>query len=171
VPGKSRPLREQEIQVLQKTSPFLILILSMIGVGLIEVSVSWSLYYWFGAYLVTGLLFIVQDKVSAKERAGGSATMQHVLHWVGAMAALGLVFLFIQTERVDASQAGLIAVLLLGFAVFTDGLRIHLRYMLVGIYLFITAAIMAYVESFIWWFLLLSIALIVFEIYWMRKSA
>jgi ABC-type multidrug transport system fused ATPase/permease subunit len=164
-------LREQEIQVLQKTSPFLILILSMAGVGLTEISVSWSFYYWFGAYLATGILFIVQDKASAKESARESATMQHTLHWIGAMAALALVFLFIRTERVDASQAGLMAVLLLGFAVFTDGLRIHLRYMLVGIYLFITVAIMAYIETYIWWFLLLSVALIALEIYWMRKSA
>lgn len=153
--------------MLQKTSPFLILILSMAGVGLTEISVSWSFYYWFGAFLVTGLLFVVQAKSSAQERA----TLQHVLHWMGALVALGLIFLFIRTESIDASQAGLMAVLLLGFSVFTDGLRIHLRYMLVGIYLFITVAIMAYIESYIWWFLLLSVALIALEIYWMRKSA
>lgn len=153
--------------MLQKSSPFLILILSMAGVGLIEISVSWSFYYWFGAFLITGLLFVVQAKKSAQERE----TLQHVLHWIGALAALGLIFLFIRTERIDASQAGLMAVLLLGFSVFADGLRIHLRYMLVGIYLFVTAAIMAYIESYIWWFLLLSVALIALEVYWIRKSA
>jgi hypothetical protein len=153
--------------VFEKTSPFLILIVSMVGVGLTEISVSWSFYYWFGAFLVTGILFVVQAKTRNQE----SATSHHVLHWVGALVALGLIFLFIRTERIDASQAGLMAVLLLGLSVFTDGLRIHLRYMLVGIYLFVTAAIMAYIESYIWWFLLLSVALIALEIYWMRKSA
>lgn len=152
--------------MLQKVSPFLILILSMIGVGLIEVSVAWSLYYWFGCYTVVGLLFIFQ----AQENGKGSATMHHVLHWLGSIGALGVVFLFIHTERMDASQGGLVAVLVLALAVFTDGLRIHPRYMLVGFYLFLTAGIMAYIEAFIWWFLLLSLALIALEIYWMRKS-
>lgn len=151
--------------MLQKVSPLLILILSMTGVGLIEVSVSWSHYYWFGCYIAVGLLFIVQAKGSNQE----NAILHHVLHWLGSIGALGIVFLFIQTERLDASQGGLVAVLLLALAVFTDGLRIHPRYMLVGIYLFLTAGIMAYIEAFIWWFLLLSLALIALEIYWMRK--
>lgn len=153
--------------MLQKVSPFLVLILSMTGVGLIEVSVSWSLYYWFGCYIAVGLLFIIQ----AKDGAQQNAILHHILHWLGSIGALGIVFLFIKTERLDASQAGLVAVLLLALAVFTDGLRIHSRFMLVGIYLFVTAAIMAYIEAFIWWFLLLSIALITYEIYWMRKPS
>lgn len=153
--------------MLKKASPFLVLILSMIGVGLIEVSVSWSLYYWFGCYTAIGLLFIFHAKESNRE----SALLQHALHWLGSIGALAIVFLFIQTERLDASQAGLVAVLLLALAVFTDGLRIHSRFILVGIYLFITAGIMAYIEAFIWWFLLLSLAVIAFELYSMRKSA
>lgn len=144
----------------------MILILSMVGVGLTEVSLSWSFYYWFACYSAIGLLCIFQAKNSSKE----SATMHHLLHWLGSLAALTVVFLFIHTERIDASQAGLVAVLILGLAIFTDGLRISVRYMLVGIYLFVTAVIMAYIETFIWWFLLLSVALIALEIYWIRKS-
>lgn len=153
--------------MLQKVSPLLILILSMTGVGLIEVSVSWSLYYWFGCYIAVGVLFVVLSKAGGQE----SATLHHILHWLGSIGALGIVFLFIQTERLDASQGGLVAVLLLALAVFTDGLRIHSRFALVGIYLFVTAAIMAYIEAFIWWFLLLSLVLIAYEIYLMRKAS
>jgi len=153
--------------VLGKASPIVILVLSVIGVGLIEVSVEWSLYYWFGCFIVVAILFVMQANQSAVD----NQVLRHIYHWLGSLMALGVVFLFTYTESLNPTQAGLVAVLLLGLAIFSDGLRIHIRYAMLGLYLFVTAAMMAYIESFIWWFMLLSIGLIVFEVYCARRAA
>jgi hypothetical protein len=152
-------------------SPFLVLVLSVIGVGVTELSVQYSLYYWGAVFIVVCGLFSYEGSRSDKANGGQSQVGLHVLHWVGALVALILVFWFVRTGSINQDQAGLIAVLLLAFATFSDGLRVGPRYVLVGVYLFAVAAVMAYVEEFLWWFLLLSFLAVGFEIYWLRRAA
>jgi hypothetical protein len=151
-------------------SPSLVLVLSVIGVGITELSVQYSLYYWATVFVVICALFSYEGARNDKEN-GSSQISHHVMHWFGALVALSLVFLFVYTGAINQGQAGLFAVLLLAFATFSDGLRVGPRYVLVGVYLFITAGVMAYVEEFLWWFLLLSFLAIGFEVYWLRRAS
>lgn len=150
-----------------KFTPLAIIILAIIGVAVTEVSLQYSMIYWASSFVLFGLLFSFQAKVSDQP----SNVVQHLLHWSGALIALALVFLFMRSGRLDASQAGSVALLVLALSVFTDGLRIHYRYAVVGVYLFLTTAIMAYVESYLWWFLLISIVVIVFEVIAIKRAS
>lgn len=150
-----------------KFTPLAIIVLAIIGVAVTEVSVEYSMIYWTSAFVLFGILFCFQAKVGDRP----SNTVQHLLHWLGALVALALVFLFLHSGRFEASQAGSIALLVLALSVFTDGLRIHYRYAVVGVYLFLTTAITAYVESYLWWFILISLVVIVLEIIAIKRAS
>lgn len=141
-------------------SPILILVLSIIGVVITEVSVENAIYYWMGVFVFLAILFAVL----ATQAEGPVNVMHHAGHWIGGFSALVMVFLFIEAGRLDASQGGLVSFLVLALTVFTDGLRLHYRYAIVGFYLFAAVAILAFVETFVWWFLLVSVILICVEI-------
>jgi Sec-independent protein secretion pathway component TatC len=94
----------------------------------------------------------------------------HLVHGGGGGAALALVYLFIDAGRIEQSQVGLLSILLLALVTFTDSVRLGIRFSLVGVYLFIVAAIMSYIETFLWWMLLLSGIIVFFEVSLLRQK-
>jgi hypothetical protein len=147
--------------------PLVILLFSVIGVGLTEVSLAYSEIYWAVMFLIFGVIFAW---VSYQKTQQISNALMHLVHWGGGVAALALVYLFIDAGRIEQSQVGLLSILLLALVTFTDSVRLGIRFSLVGVYLFIVAAIMSYIETFLWWMLLLSGIIVFFEVSLLRQK-
>ncbi|KZX78776.1 hypothetical protein A3715_07735 [Oleiphilus sp. HI0009] len=150
----------EERQTRHWFSPILILVLSIIGVVITEVSVETSIYYWMGIFVFLAILFTFL----ALKSDGKVYVMHHAGHWIGGFTALVMVYLFMDAGRLDPSQGALVSFLILALTVFTDGLRLHYRYAVVGFYLFVAVGIIAFVEAFVWWFLVLSLVVIGLEV-------
>jgi len=156
----------EERQTRHWFSPILILILSIVGVVVTEVSVEYSIYYWMVIFVFLAILFTVL----ALQSEGKVHIMHHAGHWIGGFTALVMVYLFMDAGRLDASQGALVSFLILALTVFTDGLRLHYRYAIVGFYLFFSVGIIAFVETFVWWFLVISILVIFVEISLIKQA-
>lgn len=69
------------IRTLHNSAPLAIIILAIIGVAVTEVSLQYSMIYWASSFVLFGLLFSFQAKVSDQP----SNVVQHLLHWSGAL--------------------------------------------------------------------------------------
>lgn len=145
-----------------------LLVLSVIGVGITDFSPAMSHYYWLTMILVFAIaaMFEGYKKAQEKNLPVKNDLIIHLLHWTGALFAVLAVYAFLHTGRIDFEQTGLMILLILALATFLDGIRLGWRFSLAGIFLGITAILMAYVEEFMIVILALAIAIIVAGFFW-----
>jgi len=91
------------------------------------------------------------------------------LHWGGVVCTVVGVFVLRYEKLIDEDGTALVVLLILGLATFLDGIRIGWRFSLVGIFLGISAMIIAYLEQFLPIVVLLAVILIVYSVYHGRR--
>ena len=98
-----------------------------------------------------------------------SLTLWHqLLHWVGILACVYLVAIFVHSGIMGSNQAGLMVLTILALGIFLEGVYTEPTFLLIGITLAIFAAGAAYIESYLSVFMLpvlLIAGAIVFIIY------
>lgn len=116
---------------------------SFIGELAMKASILFGFFYW----ITITPLFFLASLLSEKARnyQTGRETKNLIkyefFYWGSAFIAVILVFLLWDTERIGPSEASIIIHIILAHTMFLTGIVLGLRFYLVGIFLFITAAL------------------------------
>ena len=150
------------------------LLLAFIGVAASDVSRG-SQIYWSALAVVFCLLCVALDWIhEPRGSAWAGPTLRTALHWLGVLAALELVFIFIGAGRLTNADTGLFNGVVLALGTYTCGVYANWRLSVIGIALGLGTAAVAYVEQYLWilFFLaLLSLAGIFFVTRWRYRRA
>jgi hypothetical protein len=153
----------------------ILIVLSLIGVGITDISPKDSSWYWFAMVLIFGGTCMVTEWSRAQEKGYSwtSLFLTQVLHWGSLFVSVQIVFLLLDTGRLDNENTGLIILLMLGLVTFLAGIHIGWRFCLVGIFLGFAVLASAFLEQlkFMWVMLLIGIVLIIFTFFWARHTA
>ncbi len=148
----SKAIRKDEIVLL------FLLIFSGIGVALTDFNPVRGFWFW----LALGPLFWAGSVVMEwpRVKAAGASRMKmiwvQIIHWLGFLSAIYLVFLLNSTGRLNSADFGLVALLILALSAFLAGVHGDWRISLVGIFLGIAAACVALFEEYLWLIVILS---------------
>lgn len=151
-----------------------LIVLSTIGIGVTNFWPVESFWFWVAMAVVFGLASIYLGWAKARKRGEGVTRIIRiqVLHWVGLLAALFLIFyLFQPTGRLDYNQLALITLLSLALTTFLAGVHFDWRFMIVGIILGLAVAGAAFLEAIIWVIIIPIAAAIGLGIFWWQRKA
>ncbi|MFK5947785.1 MAG: hypothetical protein QM500_03310 [Methylococcales bacterium] len=147
---------------------FIVLLLSLLGMGITDFSPLESHRYWSLMIIVFAIASIILGwaRNEYKEDHFKKLIVWQAIHWGATLATVSGVYLLLHTGRLNYESAGLIIELILGLSLFLDGHLLGWRVSLLGILVGVTAIVAAYVEEYIWVILLLSLCVVVISYYW-----
>jgi hypothetical protein len=147
---------------------FIVLALSLIGMGITDFSPLESHRYW--TLMIILFAFASIGLGWSREEYKGhyfkELIIRQCIHWGATLVTVAGVYLLLQTGRLNYESTGLIVELIIGFSLFLDGRNLGWRFSLLGALVGITAIIAAYVEEYIWVILLVSLCLSIIIYYW-----
>lgn len=133
------------------------LLLAFIGVAASDVTQT-SQLYWSGIAIVFCVLCVALDFIHEPPgTAWAGPTLRTTLHWLGVLAALELVFIFIGAGRLTNADTGLFNGVVLALGTYTCGVHANWRLMVIGVALGLGTAVVAYVEQYLWILLILAL--------------
>lgn len=138
----------------------------LLVLGLSEWLPEFGNYYWIGLCVIFATIFAV----TATMTQDASRTGKHLLHWLGAALALLVIFIFEYGDVINNRQATLFNIVVLGLVAYADGLGIHVRLALLGIFMLGLAVVMAIVSEYLWLFLGLSAMVVALQWYWSHRT-
>lgn len=114
---------------------------SFIGELIIKTSLLFGFFYWL---LITPLFFIasiLSEKVKTLRTGRETAHLikYELVYWGSAFAAVILVVLLWDTERIEPSEASIFIHIILAHTMFLTGIVLGFRFYLIGFLLFATA--------------------------------
>ena len=153
-PSKKIPkaIRKDEIVLL------VLIIFSGIGVALTDFNPSRGFWFWvaMGPLFWAGSVFMEWPRVKTAGASRMKMIWVQIIHWLGFLSAIYLVFLLNNTGRLNSADFGLVALLVLALSAFLAGVHGNWRISLVGIFLGIAAAGAAILEEYLWLILILA---------------
>lgn len=150
-----------------------LIVLSIAGIAITNFSPFESYYFWLAMVPVFGLTSLYIGWSKARKRGEGITRIIWVqlLHWVGLLAAIGLIYLlYYTTGRIDNNQLALLTLITLSLATFLAGVHFDWRFIVVGIVLGAAVAGAAFVEQIIWMITIPIAALILLAVFWWKRS-
>jgi hypothetical protein len=149
--------------------PIMLILLSIIGIGITDYSPANSRRYWLAMVPVFAGACLILEWSRARGRGQKWTTIvrTQLLLWFGLLLAVFLVYFLLHTGRLDNENTGLIILLLLALTTFFAGIHLGWRLFIVGIFLGLALIGAAYLEEFVWMFLI--IALVVVAIFLLLK--
>ena len=150
----------------------LLIALSIIGVGFTDFSPAASHWYWLAMVFIfgSGCIFIEWDRAKGEGRAKIVIIRKQLLHWLGLLAAVQLVYLLLHAGRLDNENTGLVILLLLALTTFASGIQLGWHLCVVGVLLGLALIMATYLEEFIWLIVLLMAVVAAF-IYFASKHS
>jgi hypothetical protein len=145
--------------------------LSAIGIGITDFSPRYGFSYWLAMVPIFGGFSILTGWSRSRSRGLSTSVVikTQLLHWIGLLIAIIIVFFLLRTGRINNIEAGIVALLMLAFATFLAGVHFDWRYMIVGIILGAAVVGAALVQEFIWMILIpIAAAIILVIIWWWR---
>lgn len=135
----------------------ILLAMAFAAIAASDVSAMGSNSYWLGLVVVFALVSYGFDRMGS----GGSwidlaALSRTAVHWIGVLAAVQLVHVFVQAGQMTNADTGLACGLILALGAFTAGAWGNWRMGVLGIALAVATAVVAMVDQYLW--VLLAIA-------------
>ncbi len=127
-------------------------ILSVIGIGITDFKPMVSYRYWGAMTFILAASGIIIGW-ARQQRQGHSARqmlLTQVVHWSATFAAVAGIYVLLGSGRLNYENTGLVVLLTLALATFLDGYRVSWTFGSLGIMMFITAILGAYIEQYIW---------------------
>ena len=96
----------------------------------------------------------------------------HLLHWVGMLACVYMIAMFVHSGIIGSNQAGLMVITILSLGLFLAGVYTEPTFLLIGVTLGIFAVAAAYIESYLTVFMLPVLLIaggVIFVIYFNSK--
>ena len=145
-----------------------LILLSIIGIGITDFSPADSHRYWFAMVPVfAGACLILEwSRARGKGLKWTTIVRTQLLLWLGLLLAVRLAYLLLHTGRLDNENIGLIILLLLALTTFFAGIHLGWRLFIVGIFLGIALIGAAYLEEFVWIFLIIAIVVVAIFLLW-----
>ncbi|MBL7217988.1 MAG: hypothetical protein ISS62_09885 [Desulfobacteraceae bacterium] len=145
-----------------------LLLLSGAGIALTDFAPSKGFWYWvaMAPLFWGGSIFMEWSRVKQRGESRFKIIRRQIIHWVGYLVAVHLVFLLNYTGRMNSADAGLVALLVLAVSTFFAGVYSDWRIIFVSIFLGSAVAGAALVEEFIWLALIPVVVIIVAAIVW-----
>ncbi len=145
-------------------------VLSIIGIGVTDYSPAKSYQYW-GAMTVVltiAALFIGWARAEHLKRTVTNIFITQIVHWTATWVAVFGIFLLLNAGRLNYESTGLALLVVLGLATFLDGYRVSWRLSIVGILMFVTSLIAAYLEQYLWVLLIFATITFIMAYFWSR---
>ncbi len=139
-----------------------LILLSIIGIGIVDYFPEYSRHYWFAMVLVfAGACLILEwSRARGKGQKWTTIVKTQLLLWVGLLLAVQIVFLLQRTRGLNNENTGLIILLLLALTTFFAGVNLGWRLLLVAIFLGLALIGAVYLEQFAWMFLIVAIVVV-----------
>ena len=140
----------------------MLILLAIIGIGITDFSPAESHRYWFAMVPVfAGACLILEwSRARGKGQKWTTILRTQVLLWLGLLLAVRLAYLLLHTGRLDNENTGLIILLLLALTTFFAGIHLGWRLFIVGIFLGVALIGAAYLEEFVWMFLIIALVVV-----------
>ena len=158
---------QHQRSIAEEAIMILLIVLSLIGIGVMNSSPADGYVYWIAMILLFGLAAMTTSFLQAKEGVHiiRDIWIEQSLHWFGTLLATGGTLLLLHLNVIDDRGAGLIMLLVLSLAAYLDGLRIGWRFGLVGNFLGLTAVVIPATPYFMWILFILAAITIGLTIY------
>lgn len=146
----------------------LLLVLSLVGIGIMDFSPADGYGYWLIMMLLFGLFAMVIGWLQSKHRSDDFKIIlrEQSIHWATSLLVVGGAFLIHQSGRIAEEDAGLIILLILSLSTILDGLRVGWRFSLVGLFLGVAAVVSVYTPHFLWIELAIAVFIVLATILW-----
>jgi hypothetical protein len=144
-PSKTRRHLEEIVLVV-------LVVLGGIGVAINDYNAASAFRYWMWMAPLFGVISTAAAWARARRRdeAVGRVLQTQVMHWVGVVGAVYLVYLLQSTGRMENEAAGLSVLIVLSLASFLSGVHADWRLSLVGVVLGLAVVSFAILEQIIW---------------------
>jgi hypothetical protein len=136
------------------------LVLALIGMGVTESREDGGWEYWIFLVLIYGLVSVVLAWRRAKRKGESAWRMihKHVLHWIGALITLKILFLLEKTDIMSREAVSDVSVIILALSCYLAGVHLQWMFLLLGIFVGIMAITLAYTEQYIIWLIMIPVA-------------
>lgn len=150
-----------------------LVVLSGIGIGVTSLSPKSGFQYWLAMVPLFGAVsaFLAWVRSRARGDSPMGALRAELFHWLGAFAAIWLVFLLQTAHQLQYDSLGLVALTTLALSTFLAG--VHGDWRLCGVGLLLGGIVVAgaFVQQFAWVVLVPVLALlVVIAIAWRRRG-
>jgi hypothetical protein len=142
--------------------------LSVIGIGITDFSPADSYKYWVAMVpLFCGACLILEwSRARGKGTKWTTMLRTQLLHWIGLLVAVRLVFEMLHKGRLDNENTGLVILLLLALSTFIAGIHLGWRLCLVGGFLGAALVAATYLEEYVWILLIIGLAVLAIVFLW-----
>jgi len=142
--------------------------LSIIGIGITDYSPAKSYKYWVAMVpIFCGACLILEwSRVRGKGFKWTTILRTQLIHWVGLLVAVRLVFEMLHKGRLDNENTGLVILLLLALSTFLAGIHLGWRLCLVGGFLGAALVAATYLEEYVWVLLIIGLAVLAIVFLW-----
>ncbi|MFO1209204.1 MAG: hypothetical protein U1E40_08275 [Amaricoccus sp.] len=135
---------------------------AFIGIVALDDTGTGSQAYWSALALGFGIASLAFEWVHADERfEWGRGTLRIVLHWIGVLIAIQLVYLFIAEGRAAGANIALVNGAVLALGTYLCGVYADWRLIVIGAALALATAAVAIVSRYLWVLLLLAVLALV----------
>ncbi len=151
-------------------------VLVMIGLFLTNFSHLRALYYWSAMFPIFGLFCLWHELIGPSPEAGPAwkIILRQVLHWLGPIIAVQIIFLQLERGQMDADAVALVTLVILAVTCFMAGVHMDRTFFWVSNALAVAAVIGTEVEAYIWMIAALAVvalAITVFAATALRRRA
>lgn len=145
---------------------------ALLGIGITDYSPLQSYRYWIVMMLILALTGMAIGWSRAR-RLGLpvlKAVRGQLIHWIATWVAVGGILLLLKAGRLNYEGTGLVLLVMLGLATFLDGYRINWHFGLVGLLIFVSGIVAAFIEEYLWVLLVISTGIALLVFFWERHA-
>ena len=151
-------------------------VLVMIGLFLTNVSRLHARYYWSAMFPIFGIVSLWHELAGSSGSAGPvwRTILRQVLHWLGPIVAVQIIFLQLARGQMDADSVALVTLIILAVTCFMAGVHMDRSFYWVSAALALAAVIGTEVEAYLWMLAaiaIVAIAITVFAATALRRRA
>jgi hypothetical protein len=148
-----------------------LIILSVIGAGVSQVSASAGGTYWLAMVpiIAAATIYIEWSKVSDEGVRWLTLVRTQLYHWGSLIISIELVSMLSYFGRINNEAVSLVTLLLVAQTTFLVGVYLDWRFSVVALFQILCIIVLAYLATYIWVVLIVAIGIIVLGIYFHRK--
>jgi len=151
-----------------------LVLLAAVGVGVTNVSPRYGLHYWLAMAPIFALVNVFTSWSRARQ-AGQNPSgilLAQLLHWVGAVLAIYMVFVLYNMNWLSDQESGVLALLVLALASFLSGVHTDWHFCVIGLVLGAIVAGTALLQEFLWMLALpVGVAVLAGGVWWWTARA
>lgn len=151
---------------------FVLVILTLVGVGITDVSPADAHTYWLTMTLAFAIAAVLSGWRFAEDKKQKTKLIaSQLFHWSSTLAAVLIVYAFLHTGQVTSETVSLMIVLVLALSVFLDGAHVGWHFSVLGILLALTAVSISYIEEFLWVISAIAVVFALIVFFFNKRSA